>query len=1340
MNQLWQSFIPRHVVADFQNFPQRSPLGREQRFSAVVLFADVSGFTNISEALGQNGRQGTEELTTILNSYFTPMIDLVQHFGGIVGKFGGDAMTVFFPYTPQTKQATVRRAIQCALDMQAKMESYQAIPTTVGTFGLAMKAGLAAGPLFCTSIGDDEIRLEYIIAGSVLDVSADAEHHASRGEVVIASDLLPFAGKVNIDEARGDFTCINTLRHRAKSKPLFSSLQLNKIDSPYIPLYIHPSIAQRLQQNQVGFINEHRPVTILFARFSSFDYDHDPKVGEQLQRYLSQVLNTVQKYDGYLNKVDMGDKGSKYIILFGTPIGHENDEERATRCALELQDIRGPRVQIGINSGFVYCGLVGSPKRQEYTVMGDAVNMAARLMQAATPGQVITSETTWDFVKELFVATQLPPMRFKGKSDEYHVFAIEHEKQQVSILQQSLKYDLPMVGRKQELQQVQKLFDAAQQGNGQVVGISAEAGVGKSRFAYELVRLAEEQSFQIYNGAAQSYGTTTPYLIWRSIWQQFFGIFNLLSPTSQIQHLSNMLMGIAPYLNDRLPLLGPLLNLDIPENKLSQSVDPQMRVELLKSLLLDCIQYQSKQHPMLFVLEDCHWIDDLSQELLAFIGHNIADLPTVLLLLYRPSAKETDPLRWVSSIDPVTQIELNELTVAEAEELTQLKLQSLWSTSSTTSPVVLQNIIEKVQGNPFYLEEMVNYLHDRQVSLDDPETLNQLEIPDSLQNLIISRIDQLPEVTKITLKVASIIGRIFAANWIWGSYAQVGTAKEVKKHLEDLQRLDLTPLYHQGKEKREYIFKHVTTQEVAYDSLAFSTRTMLHERVGQFIEQRYSENLSQHTEQLALHYGRSNNHEKQCIYFRKAAEKAQKAFANQTAIEYYQKLLLLLSEYDQAEIYFQLAQIHQLIGEWKLAEDEYRKVLNIAQETEQTKLAANACLALGGLIFLSDPEASNESLHWLQQAKHQFEQIEDRQGVGRVFERLSFISSQQGNYEQALAYANQQLVIAKEYNDMVGISTVMNFIGDAYFFQGHLEKAEDNLLKAIGVAQEADYKRGIILASNDLAGVYMMFGKFHQSMSFLQRSMAMSEEIGDKEGSEISIGNSGVLYHLFGQEKEALFCLHQAIMIATTVNDWATITAHVGNLGSVLNQIGQSKIALELTERAIELSRNLNMPHLLCEFLQQKANIYFNNNNFLQADSTNTEALTVAKDIQNAEIQFGAELLTLKIKYKVQNLDIETAISHLHHLATTWTEDAEQAAINYEIAKLMPESDAKEKSANLYKQLYENSPKATYRQRYQELTGSKLPKPEPLPPPPQLVDPERLDLEDLLRRVGVTID
>jgi class 3 adenylate cyclase len=292
MDSAWLSYVPQHVAQDLVRHPAQGPLGREQRFEAVALFADVSGFTAMSEALARSGKPGTEELTDVLNSYFGPMIELIQSYGGIIGKFGGDAMTVLFP-VDRSRRAAIRRALQCTLDMQAAMGRYAVIDSSAGTFSLAMKAGLALGPVLCTTIGDPQTQLEYIVAGGVLDRSADAEHHASPGEVVVSDDLLRYAGAVEIAWRRDDMCCVAGLKRRARPAPLAPLGTLPAEVVRTIARYLHPAIAQLLVAGQAGFINEHRKVTVLFMNFGELDYDHDPHVSATLQLYLSAVIPTI---------------------------------------------------------------------------------------------------------------------------------------------------------------------------------------------------------------------------------------------------------------------------------------------------------------------------------------------------------------------------------------------------------------------------------------------------------------------------------------------------------------------------------------------------------------------------------------------------------------------------------------------------------------------------------------------------------------------------------------------------------------------------------------------------------------------------------------------------------------------------------------------------------------------------------------------------------------------------------------------------------------------------------------------------------------------------------------
>jgi tetratricopeptide (TPR) repeat protein len=305
--------------------------------------------------------------------------------------------------------------------------------------------------------------------------------------------------------------------------------------------------------------------------------------------------------------------------------------------------------------------------------------------------------------------------------------------------------------------------------------------------------------------------------------------------------------------------------------------------------------------------------------------------------------------------------------------------------------------------------------------------------------------------------------------------------------------------------------------------------------------------------------------------------------------------------------------------------------------------------------------------------------------------------------------------------------------------QGNFDQAEATLKEAVAVAQAAGYKRGIILASSDLAGVYWQHGNYHQSLTYLQQSQTLSQEIGDEEMSEVSIGNAGLLYHHLGQKDEAISCLLQALAIAIAMNDWATIANQLGNLGNVLSQAGQPDLALALTNRAIELNRSLNMPYYLSEYLQQKARLLAEVNQFAQAIPLNEEALRIARQIQHLEIQFEAELLAVRLRLGLAEIDVDTAVDILKRLATTWSGDPEQAAISYEIAQLAPSEVVQQQAAHLYQTLYKTTPKAIYKQRYQLLTGDTLPDAPPLPPPPQFVEPERLVMDDLLDRVGISL-
>ncbi|MCA9974386.1 MAG: AAA family ATPase, partial [Anaerolineales bacterium] len=572
------------------------------------------------------------------------------------------------------------------------------------------------------------------------------------------------------------------------------------------------------------------------------------------------------------------DKGSYLYAVFGAPLAHEDDTIRAVSAALELRDLSQTLsfitdIQIGISQGRLRTGAYGGTTRRTYGVLGDEVNIAARLMQAAAPGEILASAIVQRGTADSFAWHSLPPLTVKGKSQPLVVFNLEGPKKQQSIRLQEPQYALPIVGRKAELEIINQTFDKVEQKSGQILVITGEAGMGKSRLITEIIRPASTKQFLGFGGECQSYGTHTSYLVWQRIWQSFFGLDLTDSLETQIQNLTAQLEQIDATLVPRLPLLGAVLNLPLPDNDLTRSFDAKLRKVSLESLLIDCLRARSQDQPMLFILDDCHWLDPLSQDLAEAIGHAIIDRPVLLVLAARLAGQEDAAALNITQQPHATEISLTEFTAEEAAQLINLKLAQFFDQAEAPPPELVSRITSRAEGNPFYIEELLNYLHDRGINPHDAQALQKLDLPTSLHSLILSRIDQLTESQKSTIKVASVIGRLFRAVMLWGVYPQLGNEQQVKVDLEILSELDLTPL-DSAEPELIYLFKNIVTQEVAYESLPYATRAMLHELIGQYIEEIYADSLKQYIDLLAHHYERSENEAKKRLYLLRAGEAA----------------------------------------------------------------------------------------------------------------------------------------------------------------------------------------------------------------------------------------------------------------------------------------------------------------------------------------------------------------------------------------------------------------------------------------------------------------------------------
>jgi predicted ATPase len=373
-----------------------------------------------------------------------------------------------------------------------------------------------------------------------------------------------------------------------------------------------------------------------------------------------------------------------------------------------------------------------------------------------------------------------------------------------------------LVGRAAEMRRAEAVLGRARRGRGQVLGLTGEAGVGKSRLAAEVARLARRLGFDVHVGACRAYGSTTAYLAWQPIWRALFAVDPSLQIADQQAELGATVAARDRRSGQRAPLLAPAVGLPMPNSELTASLEPQARAELLWSLLLDHVRAVAAATPLLMVLEDCHWIDPASLALLEFLARNIADQAIMIVATRRPSGAGGPDLAALAALPHFTEAWVADLSAADAERLVAQRIRSVRGETGGVAPAVIRQIVMWAGGNPLHLEELVAFLLAPGPDPSERRAFAGLDQPEDLRRLVLARTERLTASQKLTIEVASVIGTRFAASWIWGSHPATGEPEQVLSHLERLTELGLTRRSPDSAEL-EYAFKHAITREAVYE-------------------------------------------------------------------------------------------------------------------------------------------------------------------------------------------------------------------------------------------------------------------------------------------------------------------------------------------------------------------------------------------------------------------------------------------------------------------------------------------------------------------------------------------
>ena len=1149
------------------------PMDRRQALSKGVvlpelaqgagLFADVSGFTALTEALVDElgDQRASEELTHHLNLVYDALIAELHTYGGSVINFAGDAITCWL------NEDDGLRAAACALAMQRAMLPFNTITIPSGrTVSLTIKIAVVTGTARRFVVGDPQIRSIDVLAGQTLDRLAAANHHAQKGEVIVDAELAAtLSHQLQIMHSRKDedtgnlYSIVSGLQAIVEPAP-WPSLSSDILNQEQIRPWLLPVVYNRLQAGQGELLSELRPVVVLFLRFSGIDYDADDRAGEKLDSFIREVQRIFARYEGALLQVIIGDKGSSLYAAFGAPSAHEDDAARAVSAALELRASPVPTVndiQIGISLGRMLTGAYGGATCRTYGVLGDEVNLAARLMEAAPVGQILASGRVQQKAGDAFSWEDLPPLKVRGKNKPVPVARPLGMKTYQGFHPHESLYALPMVGRQAELNLIEQKLEQALNGQGQIIGITGEAGLGKSRLIAEAIHRASERRMLGYGGSCESYGTATDYLVWRSIWQDFFELDSTWPLNEQIRFLNDRLTHLNPWLIERLPLLGDVLNLAIPDNDLTRSLDPKLRKTAREAMLVDCLRAQARTRPIFIMLEDCHWLDPLSYDLLKAIEPALTNLPVFMIMAYRPRDLSDTIPAYISNLPNSTELVLGNFSAAESAQLIRIKLKQVFGADTEPIPELLTRITARAEGNPFYIEELLNYLRDRNIDPSNVAAFEELDLPESLHSLILSRIDQLSESQRSTLKVAAVVGRLFRAAILWHAYPQLGAVNQILEDLKFLSRIELTLV--DSEPELTYLFRHIVTHEVSYQSLPYNTRSFLHNEIAQYIEKTYAQDLGQWVYLLAYHYKHSENTTKQREYFLKAGVVAQATYANINALNYYQDALPLLSESELSSTMFQIGRILELIGKWPEADEHYKQVLVLASQKGNRQLKGQAQTAIAELLRKQGnyPEATT----WYNLAQAEFEQIGDQAGKAYILTCLGTIATQQGKLAEAQALYNQGLIIRRALGYQTDIAKSLSNLGLAAQLEGDYGRARALQEESLAIRRALGDKWGIAIALNNLGYVAFDLNALPDAQAWLEEAVTIQRGIGDKQLLANALNNLGNVRRAQGEYSIGIQLYNESLRITYELGDkWALayLLEDIGCMASLRNQAEQA--------------------------------------------------------------------------------------------------------------------------------------------------------------------------------------
>ena len=880
--------------------------------------------------------------------------------------------------------------------------------------------------------------------------------------------------------------------------------------------YLPRELASKLEASRASksMQGERRIITMLFC-----DVKGSTAAAEQLDpEEWTEIINgafehmirPIYKYEGLVPRL-MGDA---ILAFFGAPIAHEDDPQRAVLAGLEIQQNIKPYVEeirnrygvsfalrVGINTGLVVVGAVGSDLRMEYTAIGDAINLAARMEQTAAPGSVQLSEETYKLVAPFFDFEALGGIEVKGKSDPVNAYRVLSIKEKPGQLRGLEGLTSPLVGREAELSALEGHLAALQDGQGAVVIILGEAGLGKSSLVIAAHNKLESSPVSWLEAHALSYAQSISYFSWRQIIRATIGASENDSPPEVRDRLRYSCERWAVPRGD-IPYLEAILAV---ESQASQQQISGVQGDALLQHITDAtrgyLQAAASESPLSIAFDDLHWIDEASLTLLASLVDLVKEAPVLFICLTRP---EKDTPAW----DFTRRIEQNLPACSRLIELSPF--------SNETTNALLINLLgrrdlpktlydqiaKKAEGNPFFVEEIIRSLIEtRQIVRENGDWRvagkgTHISLPKTLSGVLSARIDRLPEDTKQTLHFASVIGRSFDLNTL---SALSPREHRLVEHIQNLEQVGLVQRTASSLDS-EYAFRHVLMQEAAYNSILLKRRRELHLRVGEFMESNHVERLNEIAPILAHHFYAAQD-SRSLKYDTLAGEKAARLYANSEAATHFRRALEVAQseKVDSTQIAYlftQLGSVLELSGRHGEALETYNAMQAFGGRQGERSIEMSALMAKA-TIYSTFTQLHNAELseQMLIRALEISRETGDHDVQTRLHWNLMLNYLFSKRLDKSLHYGKLALKLARESENREYLAFVLNDFCRLYTCRGEFEKAHAVIKEARELWIALDNQVMLADSFGSEAEAYFNAGELERSIEYSQRGFEISEKV-----------------------------------------------------------------------------------------------------------------------------------------------------------------------------------------------------------------------------------------------------